>query len=258
MTVALPILSACGHEVSILPTSILSTHTGLSRSPVVCHMDSSLSAIRKHWEELGVFFDIILTGYLGSIQAVDEVLTISKRLLAPGGELIVDPAMADHGKLYSGLDDEYAAAMAKLCEAADILLPNVTEAAMLSGVAYRNLDEEYVAQLLNAMSCSNVVLTGIGYKPDETGVEIRDGMKKYFYRHRRFEKNYHGTGDIFAACFAGARASGRSLFESAKIAADFTHLAIEHTWNDPSDSFGVKYELCLHRLIEMIKKESET
>ena len=258
MTVALPILSACGHEVSILPTSILSTHTGLSGSPVVCHMDSSLSAIRKHWEELGVFFDIILTGYLGSIQAVDEVLTISKRLLAPGGELIVDPAMADHGKLYSGLDDEYAAVMAKLCEAADILLPNVTEAAMLCGLTYRNPDEEYVVELLNAMPYSKVVLTGVGYKPDETGVEIRDGMNNYFYRHRRFEKNYHGTGDIFAACFAGARASGRSLFESAKIAADFTHLAIEYTWNDPSDSFGVKFELCIHRLNDMVKKESET
>ena len=252
MTVALPILAACGHEVCIFPTSVLSTHTGLSRTPVVCHLDSSISAVRKHWEELGVRFDIILTGYLGSIRAIDEVLAISKSLLAPGGELIVDPAMADHGKLYSGLNDEYAAAMAKLCEAADILLPNITEAAMLCGLTYRNSDEEYVVELLNAMPYSKVVLTGVGYKPDETGVEIRDGMNNYFYRHRRFEKNYHGTGDIFAACFAGARASGRTLLDSAKIAADFTRLAIENTWNDPSDSYGVKFEPGLYRLHELV------
>ena len=258
MTVALPILSACGHEVSILPTAVLSTHTGISRKPAVCHMDTSLRAIRDHWQGLGIRFDMILTGYLGSVQALEEVIELSETVLAPGGELIVDPAMADLGKLYSGLDQEYVAAMMRLCKKADILLPNVTEAAMLSGLPYQDISEGYVKSLLSKMPCSRVVLTGIGYDPKETGAEIRDGASRFAYRHRRFEKNYHGTGDIFAACFAGSRASGKSLYESAKIAADFTELAIEHTWNDPSNSFGVRFEPCLHRLPKMINKGPET
>lgn len=258
MTVALPILSACGHEVSILPTAVLSTHTGISCNPAVCHMDAGLRGIRDHWEGLGIKFDQILTGYLGSIRAVEEVIALSETVLAPGGELIVDPAMADHGKLYSGLDQEYAAAMMCLCEKADILLPNVTEAAMLSGLPYQEISEDYVEALLSRMPCSRVVLTGIGYDPKETGAEIRDNISRSAYRHRRFEKNYHGTGDIFAACFSGARASGKTLYESAQIAADFTELSIAHTWNDPSNSSGVKFEPCLYKLHEMINKGPET
>ena len=258
MTIALPILAACGHEVSILPTEILSTHTGLSRAPVTHHMDAGLSAIRSHWEELNVSFDIILTGYLGSVRAIEEVMKISETMLAPGGELIVDPAMADHGKLYSGLSEEYAAAMSVLCSKADILLPNITEAAMLSGLPYQEINDKYVKELLSRMPCSRVILTGVGYHPHETGAEIRDGEECFSYRHQRFGKNYHGTGDIFAACFTGARACEKSLWESAKIAADFTGLAIEHTWNRPGNSFGVKFEPCLHSLYEMLNKGPET
>lgn len=258
MAVALPILSACGHEVCILPTAVLSTHTGISARPAVHHMDASLTAIRKHWQEQGISFDVILTGYLGSVQAVDETLVICQTLLAPGGELIVDPAMADHGRLYSGLSHEYAEAMSRLCDIADILLPNVTEAAMLSGLEYRVPDAGYVADLLSGLRCNRIVLTGIGYEPSETGVEIRDGDIIKAYRHRRFNKNYHGTGDIFAACLAGAIASGKSLCDSARIAADFTALAIEHTWKDPSNSFGVKFEPYLWKLHDMINEEPET
>ena len=134
MSVALPILSAFGHEVCILPTAVLSTHTGMKTKPAVHHLDSALPGFREHWERESVRFDIISTGYLGNIGAIDEVLSIADKLLAPGGILIVDPAMADHGKLYSGLDDAYAEAMYRLCVKADILLPNVTEAAMLAGI----------------------------------------------------------------------------------------------------------------------------
>ena len=104
MSIALPILTACGHEVCILPTAVLSTHTGCPSRPCVQHMDAFLLGVFDHWTREGVQFDLILTGYLGSVQAVDSVLKICDQMLAPGGELIVDPAMADHGKLYSGLD----------------------------------------------------------------------------------------------------------------------------------------------------------
>ena len=257
-TVALPVLAACGHEVSILPTTILSTHTGISSKPAVCHLDASLGAFRSHWEALDIRFDIILTGYLGSVRAVEEVSAVCRTMLAPDGELIVDPAMADHGKLYSGLDGRYASAMSQLCDVADILLPNVTEAAILSGKDYRQLEEGYVSELLSGLRCPRVVLTGVGYAPGSTGAEIRDGDSRYAYRHRRYDRNYHGTGDIFAACFAGARANGRTLYDSARIAADFTALAIEHTWNTTPGTGSVTFEPCLWKLHDMINQDPET
>lgn len=253
MTVAMPILSAFGHEVCILPTAVLSTHTGMKTKPAVHHLDTSLPDFREHWEREGVRFDIISTGYLGSVGAVDEVLKIADTLLSPEGKLIVDPAMADHGRLYSGLDEVYAKAMRRLCARADILLPNITEAAMLADMPYRDLSEEYISDLLQKQPCDCVVLTGVGYVSDETGAEIFDGIVQKSYRHRRFPRNFHGTGDIFAACVTGAVASGKDLYSSAKIAADFTAIAIENTWNDPEGCYGVKFEPCLWRLCEMLK-----
>ena len=131
-TVAMPILSACGHETCILPTAILSTHTGGFSKPVVTNLVAGGDRMWRHWQQEGIRFDAILTGYLGSIAAVEVACDIAGALLAENGVLIVDPAMADHGKLYSGFDGEYVAAMEKLCRKADILLPNITEAAMLT------------------------------------------------------------------------------------------------------------------------------
>ena len=109
MTVAMPILSACGHETCILPTAVLSTHTGGFGKPAVAHLDGILEAMWKHWKENDIAFDAIYTGYLGSVAAVETAMALSEKMLAPGGVLIVDPAMADHGKRYSGLDEAYAA-----------------------------------------------------------------------------------------------------------------------------------------------------
>ena len=253
MSIALPILTACGHEVCILPTAVLSTHTGFPSRPCVQHMDAFLLGVFDHWTREGVQFDLILTGYLGSVQAVDSVLKICDQMLAPGGELIVDPAMADHGKLYSGLDAAYAEAIKRLCAEADIIIPNITEAAILSQMPYREPEETYVSELLEKLPCRNVVLTGVGYDPLETGAEILEQGVRTGYRHRRFEKNYHGTGDLFAACFAGARACGKDISKSTEIAAEFTALSIEKTWNDPKGSYGVKFEPLLWRLHDMLK-----
>ena len=253
MTVALPILSAFSHEVCILPTAVLSTHTGMKTRPAVHHLYASLSSFREHWEREGVRFDVISTGYLGHIDAIDEVIAITDTLLSSDGVLIVDPAMADHGKLYSGLDEAYAKAMARLCSRADILLPNITEAAMLAGIPYGDMTDGYISRLLHDQPCDRVVITGVGYAPEETGAEIWDHGLQYGHRHRRFPGNYHGTGDIFAACVTGAVASGKDLSTAAKIAGEFTAMAIETTCNDPDGCFGVKFEPCLWKLHEMMK-----
>ncbi len=248
MTVALPILSAWGHETCILPTAILSTHTGGFSKPAVHHLGASVRDIREHWRRERITFDAIYTGYLGSAQAVRDVLEL-KELLAPGGLLIVDPAMADHGKVYAGLDDDCVQAMLELCRRADILLPNVTEAAMLSGMPYQQeITPEYVNALMKTIPCNKVILTGIGFQEGETGICVQENGVHAHYAHRKIGKNYHGTGDIFASCFVGAYVSGFSLAVSAQIAAQFTCRAIEETFVNPAHSYGVKFETVLPEL----------
>lgn len=254
MTVALPILSACGHETCILPTALLSTHTGGFGKPAAAHFAGVLKAMWRHWQENGITFDAILVGYLGSLAAIETAGEIMNNLLAPGGVCIVDPAMADHGKLYSGFDAGYAAAMGELCRKADIILPNVTEAAMFSGMSYREkLDENYVNQLLENLNHSCVVLTGVGYGAGETGVVLQEGSERFHYVHKRIGKSYHGTGDIFAACFTGALMQGKTKGESVKIAADFTCKCIENTEKNPAHWYGVKFETALPELMRMLQ-----
>ena len=254
LTVALPIISACGHETCILPTALLSTHTGGFGRPVVVHMDDALEGMWKHWKENRISFDAILVGYLGSVAAIEIAEQILTEMLAPGGISIVDPAMADHGKLYSGFDENYAKAMERLCRKADIILPNITEAAMLARLPYRDLlDEEYVRQLLEKIEHPCVVLTGVGYHERETGAAIfRDGTVEY-YIHPRADRNFHGTGDMFAAAFTGALMQEKTLMESVKIAADFVCKAIENTCAEPAHWYGVKFETALPDLIRWLK-----
>jgi len=250
MTVALPILSACGHETCILPTALLSTHTGGFGKPSVIHMEQHLDNFWKHWKENDITFDAILVGYLGSIQAIEMTKRILGEMLAPGGISIVDPAMGDHGKLYSGFDETYARRMEELCRKADIILPNITEAAMFSGISYRkDLDEEYICKMLEALGHPCVILTGVGYRQGETGAAIYCNGTLEHYTHPRQGKNFHGTGDMFAACFTGALMQKKSLEESVKIAADFVCRAIENTCAAPSHWYGVKFETALPDLI---------
>lgn len=254
MTVALPILSACGHETCILPTALLSTHTGGFGMPEVIHFDDTLDGIQRHWMANDITFDAILVGYLGSIQAVRTAEQIMETMLAPGGVMIVDPALADHGKRYSGLSEEYAQAMGDLCRRADIILPNVTEAAMFSGMEYRNeLDDAYVKLLLDGLDHPCVILTGVGYREGETGVIVREGCSQHHYIHPRIGKNCHGTGDMFAACFTGALLQGRSRPEAVEIAADFVYRAIQNTQDQPAHWYGVKFETALPDLIRRLQ-----
>ena len=254
MTVALPILSACGHETCILPTALLSTHTGGFGKPVVVHMGEALDGMWRHWKENNISFDAILVGYLGSSAAIEVAERILAEMLAPEGIGIVDPAMADHGRLYSGFDDNYAKAMERLCRKADIILPNITEAAMFAGMPYQELlDEAYVCELLERIQHPCVVLTGVGYQEGETGAAVyRDGSIEY-YIHPRTDRNFHGTGDMFAACFTGALMQDKSIAQAVQMAADFVCKAIEYTCENPAHWYGVKFEAALPDLMDWLK-----
>lgn len=256
LTVALPVLSACGMETCVLPSALLSTHTGGFGKPVVRDLTEDLSGIIRHWAEQDIRFDVVYTGYLGSCRQVELVKEKLPLLLAPDGKLVVDPAMADHGKLYSGLDGEYMGAMEQLCAMADVMLPNVTEACMMTGMEFTpDPDEETVRQLLEKLhrkSGKSVVLTGVSPIPGQTGVAVWENGRIHFHSHRKLEKNCHGTGDIFAAALTGLWAGGEKLPDAAALAADFTMVCIENTCRKPAHWYGVKFETALPWLMERI------
>lgn len=254
-TVALPVLSACGLEACILPTALLSTHTGGFGKPAVVHFDGALTDIWHHWQKNGITFDAVLVGYLGSLAAVEAAGEIIDHLLAPGGVSIVDPAMADDGKLYSGFDNAYVRAIGALIRKADIILPNITEAAMLSGLPYQEkTDKNYVNCILDGLHHPCAVLTGVDFGEDCTGAVLREGTAQQEYHHKRVKNSCHGTGDIFAAVFTGALMQGKSRFDAVKIAADFTCRCVENTASAPAHWYGVKFEPLLPELAELLRQ----
>lgn len=256
LTVALPILSACGHETCILPSAVLSTHTAGFSGFTFRDLTDDMPAIQAHWNKEGIKFDCVYTGYLGSTKQVAYVKNILETMGNATSVKIVDPAFADNGKLYPAFDDAYVQAMKNLCCSADILLPNVTEACFLSGTEYKEIyDQKYIENLLVALSklgCSTIVLTGVGYVPDKTGVVVYKNGKIDYYEHERILKGCHGTGDVYASAFTGALLRGNTLFNSAKIAADYTVLCIKNTQGDANHWYGVKFEPVLPKLINML------
>ncbi len=256
LTVALPILSACGMETCILPSAVLSTHTAGFSGFTFRDLTDDIPAIQAHWQKEGILFDAIYTGYLGSEKQIGYVSDILRTMGAEGCVRVVDPAMADNGKLYPAFDAAYVQAMKGLCADADILLPNITEACFLADVKYREqYDEAYIKDLMQrliALGASTVVLTGVGYREGKTGVAILQNGKYAYYEHDRIAKGCHGTGDVYASAFVGALMNGKNVEQSARIAADYTVRCIQNTQGDASHWYGVKFETALPDLMKMI------
>lgn len=253
LTVALPILSACGHETCILPSAVLSTHTAGFKGFTFRDLTDDMTGISDHWEKEGIKFDAIYTGYLGSARQIDIVKMMARRHLAEDGLLIVDPAMADNGKLYPGFDSAFVEEMKKLTFAGDVILPNITEACLVTGTEYKETyDEAYIKGLIEKCAESGaktVVLTGVGYDPEHTGVVVYENGEMQYYRHKRLTKSCHGTGDVYSSAFVGAYMQGKSIYDAARLAADYTVHCMENTLSDPDHWYGVKFETALSDLI---------
>ncbi len=259
LTVALPILSACGNETCILPSSVLSTHTGGFSGFTFRDLSDDMPRIKEHWEKEGILFDAVYTGYLGSEKQIEYVLDIINSRKKENALVIVDPAMGDNGRLYTGFDKDYVEAMKKLCfSGADVILPNITEACYLTGIEYKEeYDEEYVMSLVKAlvsMGANTIVLTGVGYTEKTTGVLVYENEKTEYYMHNKIKRACHGTGDVYASVFTGALMKGFSVHKAAEIAADFTVECIEITSEDKEHWYGVKFELLIPKLLKMFEE----
>ena len=259
LTVALPIISAAGVEAGVLPTAVLSTHTAFP-SFTFCDLTGEIAPISDTFEQLGIDFDAIYTGYLGSFEQLSLVSDFIDRF-GGNAKVVIDPVMADHGELYKGFTPEFASAMAKLCAKADLIIPNLTEASFMLDVPYNpDYDEEYVRDLLVKLADLGpgcVALTGISFTPDTIGVYMYDSKKKsfYYYCNEYLTAAFHGTGDVYASAAVGALMRGFSTEEALRIAVDFTLESMKRTLADPLHRFyGVNFEEALPYYIDLLNK----
>lgn len=259
LTVALPIISAAGVETAVIPTAVLSTHTGGFKDYTVRNLSSDIVPTARHWKNEGITVDAVYTGYLCSKEQIYLVMEAARLISDSNTLLITDPVMADNGKLYKGFDGGYAGYMLKLCSAADIITPNITEAALILGVKFREgpYSEDYINALLEGLyvkTHSKIVLTGVYYDERRIGAAVYDGEKKSYVFTERLCSMYHGTGDIFSSTLTAALMNGRSLKAAAQIAVDFTAACIKKTMEEDTDPrLGVNFESQIPNLIKYLQ-----
>lgn len=250
LTVALPILSAMGCRCTVLPTTVLSSHTGFP-DPHRRGLTEHIAPIVRHWKSLDMKFDAIGVGYLADPQqaeAVEQVIDTFPALT------VVDPAMGDHGRLYSSITPEHVQAMAGLCRKGNVLLPNVTEAALLTGIPYREMpDAAYLRELTAGMlgfGADAVVITGVSGRHGTIGFCGEAGGEAFSYEAPCIQSQFHGTGDMFAAVLLGAMMAGKPVQAAAALAAGFVERTLENS-GEPTPH-GAKFETQLPWLWEQI------
>ena len=264
LTAAIPVISAMGIEVCPLPTAILSNHTAFSSFSFL-DLTDKIPEILNEWKKQGFHFDAIYTGYLGSIKQIDLVHKILDEFAQNDTLVVIDPCMADNGKLYTGFSQDFVKQMAKLCGRANVILPNMTEACFLVNQDYdifthTNENITKVMAKLLSLGAEQVILKGVEFSKEKIGVAYcsqklfdnnfstnennMEDMNIYF--HHRYDENFHGTGDVFASAVTGALVLKKDIKDAVKIACDFVQESIECTLSNPNYNwYGVDFESSL-------------
>lgn len=258
LTVAHPILCAMGLETAVIPTAVLSTHTYQFKDYTFRDLTSDIPAIATHWKSLNLQFDGIYTGYLGSKEQVQIVSDFFDTFRNEHTSIIVDPVMGDAGKLYAGFTADFVQEMKALCKKADIIVPNMTEAALLLDRPYRtDYTEAEIQELLKELTdlgAPTVVLTGVQYADGRHGAVAYDSQSNQY--HAAFRKHIggyfaHGTGDIFSSLLSGAIVKGASLEKAVSLAVNLTTDCIEATLPDKDTYwYGVSFESCMGKIAQ--------
>ncbi len=262
LTVALPIISACGVETAVIPTAVLSTHTAFDGF-TFRDLTDEIPPIAAHWKAQGMAVDAIYTGYLGSFQQLEIVSRFFDQFKTPENLILVDPVMADNGALYAGFTPAFVQEMAKLCGKADIIVPNLTEACYLlnipyPGEDYTRADIQHILTELGKLGCKQVVLTGVSLEPGRLGVMAYDTEKQTFfeYYNEKMPSSFHGTGDVFASVVVGAMMRGCPLEDALRLAVDLTLGSIRKTVADPEHRwYGVNFEEAIPLLVSRLSHE---
>ncbi|MBS6475528.1 MAG: pyridoxamine kinase [Clostridiales bacterium] len=262
LTVALPILSACGLEACALPTAVLSTHTGGFSDYTYRDLTNDMEAMAAHWRSLGLHFDAVYSGYLGSQQQLSILSELLSSYRLQNSLILLDPVMADEGKLYTHFNTEFVNGMRSLCSYADIIVPNMTEAALLLNVPYQEppYSLDYIRSTvysLYELCHASVVLTGVAFNSKQLGAAVYDAASQTFSLclNQMIEGVYYGTGDVFASALLGAYLKNADLTAAAQIAVDFTLDCIIRTEKSGADPhYGVQFEPELHSLIIKLER----
>lgn len=252
LTVALPVISAAQVEACVLPTAVLSTHT-MFKHFTFADLTDEIEPTIDTWRAEGITFDAIYTGYLGSYRQMELIEKLIAVFRANAEFVFVDPVLGDAGKLYARFDQAFADRMALFCAKADVIAPNMTEAAAMLHIPYveSGHTEDYVQDVLRRLSALGpkvAALTGVEYEPGRYGVVAYDSRTDEFfsYFHDKIPGRFHGTGDLFSSAAVAALARGRSIAESFQIAADLTVDSIKATVANPNArNYGVDFETAL-------------
>jgi pyridoxine kinase len=261
LTVALPILSSAGIETSVIPTAVLSTHTGGFTGYTYRDLTEDILPVVSHWQTLGLTFDAVYSGFLGSYQQIEIVSEIFDRLKTENNLIVIDPVMADNGVLYPVFRDDFPGGMKKLCGKADLIMPNITEACLLLGMPYETgpYDASFIEKILDELAGlgpRQVVLTGVSFDDMHLGAASLDtatGRIDYSFS-KRIEGFYHGTGDVFASTLVAGLLTGHDLNKASRLAVDFTVKSIIRTKEAGTDiRFGVNFEAGLGELASLLQ-----
>lgn len=261
LTVALPILSAAGLETSALPTAVLSTHTGGISGYTYRDLTEDMLPFMRHWKDLDIRFDAIYSGFLGSFEQLEIVKDFFSLFKRNDNLILVDPVMADNGELYKIFTPAFARGMRSLCEKADIIVPNLTEAALLLDEPYHAgpYTKAYIESVLRQLSQlgpSQIVLTGVYFDENELGAATYDARRDRteYILSDRIPGYYHGTGDVFASALLSGLLNNFNLERSAEIAVRFTTESILRTFKAQTDyRFGVNFEQSIPDLLKELK-----
>ncbi len=262
LTVALPVISAMGIETAVIPTAVLSTHTGTGFEGYTFRdLTQDIPLIADHWRRMNLRFDAIYTGYLGSPTQVQIVSDFFDSFGSDHNFIVVDPVLGDGGKLYAGFSDHFVSEMRRLCRKADFILPNMTEACFLLDIpSPADNSEAQVKDILRRLSdlgCPVPVLTGVRCGDSQQGAAVYDSRTDSFSFSfsRHIDRQIHGTGDIFSSVFTGAVTLGKSPSEAVELAVRYVSDCIEATLPEFDEEwYGSCFELCLGKLAEYCKK----
>jgi len=261
LTVALPILSAAGIEASAMPTAVLSTHTGGISGFTYLDTTGEMRPFARHWQSLGLTFDAIYSGFLGSFEQLDIVGEVFDMFRRKDNLIMVDPVMADNGELYKIFTPDFAKGMKRLCAKADLIVPNITEAVFLLDEPYKEgpYDKPYIERLLASLAKlgpRRIVLTGVHFTDKELGAAAYDretGQTDYALADR-IPGYYHGTGDVYASALLAALLNDFPLSDAAAIAVRFTANSIRRTYKAQTDvRFGVNFEQGFPELLKDLR-----
>lgn len=254
IAVSLPIISAMKIQCCALPTAIFSNHTGYDDYFFDDYTDK-MQIYYSKWKKLGLEFDGIYTGFLGSVRQIEIAEDFIKQFADKNTVIIIDPVMADDGVTYASFDDEMCRRIKKLVPYADILTPNITEACILADIPYRkNLSDEKslleISHRLYSAGCKNIIITGIN-DGENIGNFVYSGENNYcLIKNKITGQQRAGTGDVFASIIAADAVNGVGLQKSVQKAADFVGKAVmlSDEMNIPSQD-GVCFEEILGLLI---------